>query len=244
MTAKPNITSLQLLFMAVGSALTFPYTFMPILNTPPANQDIWIVLIFSFFYVIITNTPVLLLMSKFNGFTMYEMNELILGKFFGKIISFMFSAFFIFCYATCLSIGAIFINMSILPRTPIWAILFFAVATISYPAYKGSYVIGKLAAFIVPFVMSTIIIFFLMGLNLMDFKILKPILSDSTFRELNLGAFLTASRYSEILIFLVFSFFLFPKAKKKITRTYMSALGVFAVFFSHDPYPDHISLRD
>ncbi len=42
---KASITSVQLVLMSVGSALIFPYTFMPILRTPPANQDAWIVLL-------------------------------------------------------------------------------------------------------------------------------------------------------------------------------------------------------
>jgi hypothetical protein len=69
-----------------------------------------------------------------------------------------------------------------------------------------------------------------MGYKLMNIKILQPILADSTFLELNTGAFLTGARYSEILIFLVFPFFLTQKVN--INKTYIKALGVFAVLFA------------
>ena len=230
MTAKHNITSTQLLLMSVGSALIFPYTFMPILNTPPANQDVWIVMIIAFFYILIINAPILILINKFRGFNLNEMTEMILGKIFGKAASFLFFTFFLFCFTACMLIGAIFVSISVLPGTPIWATIFLAFVAISFTAYNGAGTIGRLATFIVPFVMFTVILFFLMGLSLMDFKVLQPILADSTFLQLNLGAFFTGARYSEILIFLVFSFFLAQKAN--INRTYTRALGVFVVFFA------------
>lgn len=229
MITKPKITSMQLLLMSVGSALMFPYTFMPILNTPPANQDVWMVLIMAFFYIFIINAPILILINKFRSFNINEMTEIIMGKFFGKVAALLFVSFFVFCYCACMLIGAVFINMSILPGTPIKAIIIFSFIAVSYSAYKGAGTIGRLAAFLVPFVMFTVIFFFLLGLDLMHISVLKPVLADSTFLELNQGAFLTAARYSEILIFLVFSFFM-PK-KENVNKTYVRALGTFGIFF-------------
>ena len=65
MTKKPAIGAAQLLFMSVGSALVFPYTFMPILTAPPANQDAWIVMFMAIAYIFIINAPLLFLMNKF-----------------------------------------------------------------------------------------------------------------------------------------------------------------------------------
>ncbi len=66
-TKKPTITPVQLLLMAVGSALIFPYTFMPILNTPPANQDMWIVMFYAFVYILALNAPIAFLMNHFRA---------------------------------------------------------------------------------------------------------------------------------------------------------------------------------
>lgn len=229
MTAKPTITSAQLILMTVGSALMFPYTFMPILNTPPANQDVWIVLIAAFFYILIINAPVLILINKFRGLNINEMTELVLGKFLGKAVSLLFAVFFLFCHTACMLIGANFVALSILPGTPIWAIVVLAFAAVTYVAYKGAGTIGRLATFIVPFVMFTIVFFFLMGLDMMDIKALQPVLANTTLAEVNLGAFYTGARYSEILIFLVFSFFL-PK-KDNINKTFAKSLMTFGAFF-------------
>lgn len=229
MTKKPIIGSAQLLFMSVGSALIFPYTFMPILSAPPANQDAWIVLFMAIAYIFMINVPLLFLINKFRGMNVNEMTETILGKFFGKVAAVIFIMFFCYCFTACMLITAIFINLYVFPETPAWALLLYMAVPITYASYKGAGTIGRLAMFIVPFIMLTIILFFLLGLKIMDLGTLQPVLADSTFLELNAGAFLTGARYSEILIFLVFSFFL--KQKSNINKTYAAALGVFTVCF-------------
>jgi len=64
----------------------------------------------------------------------------------------------------------------------------------------------------------------------MDFNILRPMLTESTFMQINAGAFLTAARYSEILIFWVFSYFLIQKSS--INKTYASAQLIFLISFA------------
>jgi spore germination protein KB len=229
MTKTPVINSAQLLLMSVGSALVFPYTFMPILDSPPANQDVWVVLILAFVYILLINAPLLFLMNKFRGMNVNEMAETVLGKLIGKVASILWVLFFLYCFTACMLITAIFINLYIFPETPTWALFLFMIVPVSYAAYKGAGTIGRLATFIVSFIILTIIIFFVLGINKMDLKILQPVFADSTFAQLNQGAFLTASRYSEIMIFVVFSYFL--KQKASIYKTYASALTVFAICF-------------
>lgn len=229
MNKKPFLTSAQLLLMSVGSALVFPYTFMPILTAPPANQDAWVVLILTFVYIFILNAPLLFLMNKFRGMTVNETIETILGKIFGKVASLIFVAFFVYCFTACSLITAVFINLYIFPETPTWALLIYMAVPVSYAAFKGAGAIGRMATFIVSFIILTIIIFFVLGIDKMDFGELTPVLADSTFLELNEGAFLTGARYSEILIFFVFSFYL--RQKSNINKTYAAALGVFAISF-------------
>lgn len=229
MTRKPVIGPAQLLLMSVGSALVFPYTFMPILSAPPANQDAWIVLFMAIAYILIINAPLLFLINKFRGMSANEMTETILGKFLGKAAAVVFLMFFIYCFTACMLITAVFISLYLFPETPMWALLVYMVVPVAYASYKGVGTIGRLAMFIVPFIMMTILIFFVLGLGIMDLATLQPVLADSTFLELNAGAFLTGARYSEILIFWIFSFWL--KQKSSVNKTYAAALGVFAGCF-------------
>lgn len=226
---KPIITTVQLMMLAVGSALVFPYTFMPILNTPNANQDVWIVLLLAFVYILVINAPLLFLMNKFRGLTVNQIVDAIMGKILGKAAALVFILFFMYCFIACSLITTHFMNSYLFSATPRWALMLFMVVPVCYASYKGAGTIGRLSVFIVPFVIVTILFFLLFGINKMDLSVLKPILTDSTFFDLNLGAFLTASRFSEILIFFVFSYYLSKQAS--INKTYAVALVVFGICF-------------
>lgn len=229
MTKKPLLTSGQLLLMSVGSALAFPYTFMPILNAPPANQDAWIVLFVSIIYILLISIPLLILMNLFKGFNVNEILETIAGRILGKAAAVLFSLFFLFCFVACLLMAVIYINVFILPDTPLWALLLYCVIPISYASLKGAGTIGRLAFFIVPFVILTVLFFFLLGAKDIDLSLLRPVLADSTFLEVNMGGFYTGARYSEILIFFVFSYFLHKKTS--INKVFLSSIGVFTASF-------------
>jgi len=229
MTQKPSITSFQLMLMAVGSALVFPYTFMPILNAPPANQDVWFAMLLMMVHVLVLNFPVIFLINKFRGNSFNEMFEKILGKFFGKVMAFIYVLFFLYCFTACMLITAVFINLYLFPDTPTWGLLATVLIAVAYAAYKGAGTIGRLATIFVPIIIFTIVLFFLMGIGKMDFNILKPVLVDSKFLDLNKGAFLTAARYSEILIFLTFSYYL--SREVSINKTYFRSLLLFGTSF-------------
>ena len=134
-----------------------------------------------------------------------------------------------YCLIACSLITTHFMKSYLFSATPRWVLLLFSVVPVCYASYKGAGTIGRLSVFVVPFVMVTIVFFLLFGINKMDLSVFKPILADSTFLNLNLGAFLTASRYSEILIFFVFSCYLSKTAS--INKTYAVALVSFGVLF-------------
>lgn len=226
---KPIITTVQLMMLAVGSALVFPYTFMPILNVPNSNQDVWFVLLLALVYILVINAPLLFLINRFRGLTVNQITETVMGKIIGKAAALVFVLFFMFCFIACSLITTHFMKSYLFSATPRWVLLLFSVVPVCYASYKGAGTIGRLSAFIVPFVMVTIVFFLLFGINKMDLSVFKPILADSTFLNLNLGAFLTASRYSEILIFFVFSCYLSKTAS--INKTYAVALVSFGVLF-------------
>ena len=229
MNKKTVITSVQLVLMAVGSALVFPYTFMPILNTPPANRDVWVVFLLALVYIVLLNAPLLFLMNKFRGMTVPETSEAVLGKFFGKAILIPFILFFLYCYCACMMIVIKFVQTYIFVETPTWALALIMIIPAGYAAYKGAGTIGRLSVFFISFSILAILFFFVIGIKAMDIRELKPVLADSTFLEINKGAFLTAARFSEIFIFWIFSFYLSKKAS--INKSYAAALIIYGACF-------------
>lgn len=229
MIKKPAITSVQLMLLPVGSALMFPYTFLPILESPPRNQDVWIAFLLAIVYVMVINFPLLFIINKFRGLNINETLEAIAGKIPGKLVAILFTFFFIFCFTACALVMAMFMNIYILFNTPFWALLLITGVPATYAAYKGAGTLGRLASFLTTFLLLTIAVYFVLGIAKMDLNELKPILSDSSFLDINKGAFFTASRFSEIFIIFVFSFYL--RRDISVTKIYFSGLLIFAVSF-------------
>lgn len=225
MNEKSQITSIQLALLASCSALMFPYTFMPVLKAPPSNQDVWIVALLSFVYIVIINLPMLFLAKKFRGLDIVDTNIMILGKIGGRITASIFMIFSLFCFIACLLLMAMFMETYILSQTPTWAILIIMVLPVAYGIYKGIGTIARVATIIVPPILLTIVLFFLLGLSEMDVREMLPILADSTFFEINKGAFITASRFSEVLIIFALSYNLMERYT--IKKSYILTLIIF-----------------
>ena len=227
MVNKPNITSIQLALLTGGSALMFPYTFLPIIRTPPANQDVWIVLLLSLVFIVILNTPLLIIMNKLRGLTINEVNDIIMGKYLGKVTVSTIALFGLFCYVMCTILSILFVMVYVMPNTPSWAILLMILVPTSYAAIKGAGTIARLATFIMPFVILTILVFFVMGIPDMKVDALLPIIASSTIWELVQGSFFTASRFTETLLFFVFVYFLTNQVS--INRSYAKSIVLWGV---------------
>lgn len=215
--------------LMVGSAIMFPYTFLPILNSVPKNRDVWVSFIVSLVLMIFLNAPILYIAKKFRGLSINQIYEAISGKIVGKILLFVYVLFFTMCYFTCMLVALQFIQSSIMLRTPMWAMVLLTIIPITYAATKGPGVVARLSVFIVPLILLTIIIFAVSGAEFFELSLIKPVLADSYFLDILKGAFSTATRFSEVSILLVFSYFLKPDAST--TRAYFVNLALFGIFF-------------
>lgn len=242
MRKKPLVSTPQLVLITVGSALLFPYTLMPILMSPPANQDVWIVLLLSVVYIIIISAPMLFIINKFKGYSAVQAIEVLFGKLLGKTVAVIYVLFFILYSVICMMAMEQFVNIFLLPETPIWSVAFFLAIPSAYMSYKGAGTIGRTAPFFVILLMFTIVFYFAFSINKMDPKELMPAISDSTFLKLNLGAFYNAASFPETLIFFIFSFYLSKKVS--VLKTYYVGLGVFFICYMLILLPTILVLGD
>jgi len=195
-----KLSSLQIILLIVSGRLITVYAFMPITNTPPANQDMWISELLSGIYTIIICIPILFLSRRFPDMTPVEYSEKILGKLLGKIVGLIFISFLSFVGLFDLLSMSEFLGSTIMPETPAYATMLFMLAACIYTIYKGIDVIGRIGEIFVPFIIFTIIFFILLSVKDMDFKVFLPILADSDLSMINYAALSTASRFYDILI--------------------------------------------
>lgn len=229
MTTRSFIKPLELLMLTLGSAIMFPYTFLPILTTYPNNRDVWIAAIIAVFLIIIFNLPLLYFVKKFRGLTLNQVFESISGKIFGKFFAILYVLFFIMCFFACMLLSTQFVHSSLMIKTPMWALVLLALVPATYAAIKGPGVVARISVFIVPPIFITVILFALTGAEFFDINVLKPILADSYFLDIIKGAAFTALRYSEIMIIFIFSYFL--KQGASPIKVYFLNILLFGIFF-------------
>ena len=118
-----------------------------------------------------------------------------------------------------------FVNITLLTETPMWAILLITLIPALYLASKGAGTLCRIAVFIVPVMIATIVVFFISSIELMEIESILPVLGEFTFLDILLGAISASARFSEMSAILIFSYYL-PK-NKNINKTIFTFLGAY-----------------
>lgn len=195
-----KISSYQVILLIIIYRVIIAFSYLPIVNTPPGNQDIWIMLLLSIPYTLIIGFPMIYLSNKFNDLTIIEYSEKILGKYIGKIVGIYYTGFLLM---SCVIIVATFVEIldtTMFIETPTWVTAIIMLLTCTYISYKGLEPIARGAEVFVPFILGVILLFIILGYNIYDFTVLLPVLKDSTFKELNVGAIDRSIKFSDIII--------------------------------------------
>lgn len=195
-----KVSSYQALLLIILYRIIIAFTYLPIVNTVPRNQDIWIVLLLSIPYTIILFWPLMYLGNKFKGLNLIQYTEKILGRFFGKIFNIYYILFlFLFCIILVSTLVEI-LNTTMFLETPTYVTTAIIIITCAYVSYKGLESIARGAEIFVPFILLTILLFVVLSYNNYDFTVLLPILKDSTFKELSKGSLDRSIKFSDALI--------------------------------------------
>lgn len=195
-----ELSSVQVIFLIVISQITTAYAYLPIITTPPANQDIWLVAILAAVYTCGICLPLLFLSNRFKNKTLVEYTEKIMGSFIGKALGVLYAAFLVFICLLQLPLLANFLKSVVMPETPEYATILLMLAVGVYIVVKGPECTGRLAEILVPVIFAVILLFTLLNIGNMEFESFLPVLADSTFSQLNFGALATAARFSEIIV--------------------------------------------
>ncbi len=195
-----KISSYQVVLLITVYRSIIAFNYLPVINAPPANQDIWIVLLLSIFYTIILCLPVLYLSNKFNNLTIIEYTEKILGKFIGRIVGVYYTGYILLFGIILVATLVEILDSTMFSETPTWVTASIMLITCTYIAYKGLESLARGAEIFVPFIFGVIFLFIILGYKIYDFSVLLPIFKDSTFKEINMGAIDRGIKFSDIII--------------------------------------------
>ncbi len=204
MKEEQLISSYQAILLITVFRIVIAFSYLPAVNTPPGNQDIWISIILSIPWTIAISFPILYLSNKFSNLTLIEYTEKILGKAIGKIVGIAYAVFLLFYVITFVAILSEVLTSTIFPQTPSWILILILLITSSYISFKGLEGLGRGAEIFVPIIFLVILTFLIFGFNLFDFNELLPILKDSTFSQINIGARDIAFKFTDIIILAMF----------------------------------------
>ena len=196
-----KVSYLQIIYIIVICRIITAYAALPEVNTPPANQDVWVISILSIIYIFIISAPLLFLTNRFSNMTPVQYSKKIMGKFLGIFPGMVFTTFMFFISLLHLAQFIVFLDGVLLQETPTYVIMIFMIAICSYTAYMGIECIARVSEIFVPIVLFAIILFMILSINNMDFNAFLPILYESDFLQINFGAFSIASRFSDLIIF-------------------------------------------
>ena len=189
-----------------------------------AKQDAWIAIIISISWSIILFLMFSRILSLYPGKDLFDILQIVMGKFMGKIISILMIWFAFHIGTLVMRNLSDFTNTLVFPDTPVVVPMIFFTILLLWGLKLGLEVIGRWAEFFIWIVILLFILYTTLSISEMDINRLKPIL-DNGFTLILKGAFSSFTfPFGEIVIFtMVFSNI--SKAKN-YNKTFMVSLGL------------------
>lgn len=186
-----------------------------------AKKDLWIAIILS----LIASIPIVLIHARlliiFPKKDLYDVLELVFGKFIGKVISVIFIWFSFFLSGLVLRVFGDFIYVSALSETPQIVIMVLIAILCIWAVKEGIETIGRWGEFFFPGTIAFILIFNLLLIPKMDINNLRPTLYEGI-KPIIDGAF-----HAFMFPFtqtIVFTTFLSSLKKKSVYKVYIVGL--------------------
>lgn len=208
---KTKVSYIQGLQLIIIYRVIIAFTYLPAVKSLPGNQDTWISAFLSIPYSILFCLPIIFLSNRFKDLNLIEYIENILGKTLGKIVALYYTVFLLIFNIAIVTILVEILNTTMLPNTPIWVTILMMLISCVYIAFKGLIPIARGAEIFVPFILGVILMFVILGYPNYDFSVLLPVLHDSTFKNINMGAIEIALKFSDIIILAMIA----PKLERK-----------------------------
>ncbi|MEL7568448.1 MAG: endospore germination permease [Dehalobacterium sp.] len=215
MLEEGKVPGRQVLLLLIINRLVIAFTYIPAINSPPQNQDVWLSTVLAFPLVILFSTPFLLLALRFPKQSIIQYSRTLLGKS-GILVGVLYIWIFLHIGAISLRQFGEFMTTVPMPETPL-LVFVLSITLIAVSAAKnGLEVMGRLADIITPIAIGTILLVVVLIANEADIKVLNPVLEKGITPVLY-GAFTvsTLSIDNMLIISMVMPFLNMPR---RVTR--------------------------
>lgn len=142
--------------------------------TPIGKKSSWLAIIVSYSIFSIFIIPMVVLLKKFPDKNLFEINNIVLGKFLGKTVSVMQLFFFLTLTSLNTRDIGVFLQQTVMTKTPIFITTFFLMFLCAWATRKGLAIVTRYASFFFLFSFMILISEMLLSMNLMNFSNLLP----------------------------------------------------------------------
>lgn len=194
--------------------------------SPEAKQDSWVSLLIAVLAVL----PLLALYIRLNrlypGINFYDILFKIFGGIAGRIIALIYIFYFIHLASLAMRVLTAFVHVLSMKDTPELLIGAFIVVIGAWSAKNGPESIGRVSKFLLPVILISALLTFVIGIKDMNFSYMKPFL-EADFKSLLSGAFgyLTLP-LGEVVT--CYSFFACINARTSVPKIYLKSLLYFS----------------
>lgn len=145
---KQDITSSQLAALTISAQIGIGSLFLPSILAQKVGHDGWISTILAGFVCTIITILIMLLLKRYSNKTIFDINFLLYGKFFGYFLNAVFTLYLLFIGGITIRVFEEIVNIIILKFTPPIVITILILMPAIYAASKGLKVICKFSVLI------------------------------------------------------------------------------------------------
>ncbi|MBS4200351.1 GerAB/ArcD/ProY family transporter [Bacillus sp. FJAT-49732] len=227
MKSKQHISQFQLVLVLIHAQIGVGIVSLPYNMFNKANGDSWISVLITGAILQVMILLIWVLMSRFPTRHLFEMLQILFGKFIGKLITLLYTGYFLLVAVMVLAKYGYVIKVWMLPLTPKWLVLLLMTLTAIYIAKENLKILGRFFFF----ASITLLIFIFMSAYSLKFAnatYVLPIGSQGLLRILNgIRAGFPSFQGFELLMIL----FPFVQADRKSVLKAATIANVFVTFF-------------
>jgi len=223
-----KISGRQVLLLLIINRLVIAFTYVPAINYPPQNQDVWLATAFALPLVLLFSTPSLLLALWFPKESLIQCSRTLLGKA-GLLVGILYVWIFFHTGAIALRQFGEFMASVPMAETPLLVFILSIIVIVASLARNGLEVMGRMADIITPVALGTILIVVALVAKEADIKALSPVL-EAGIAPVLYGAFTisTLSIDNMLIVSMVIPYLNKPRG---VTRIVIGAFIINTVVF-------------
>lgn len=202
--------------------------YIPKAVTETAGRDGWFVVLVAGTLGTLNALLFLWLERLFPGKNLMEINHILLGRFFGSLLNFVFIFYFIDLCTWVIREFADFLLITVEPSTPFYVYVLIALILTSYAAMQGWEVFARVSEIIFPIILGMYLLIFCFLFNQYNPQYLLPVLENGIFQPLK-GLLMTETLFSDVMIILMITNHVRKTAKTPIYLIVGMLLSTFFV---------------